>query len=51
VEPDEIDEFSEDIKELIFSACFMMSARNVIIAIDMRNSVPTNELPTMAQGT
>jgi hypothetical protein len=49
VEPDEIDEFSGDIKELIFSSCFMMSARNVIVAIDMRNSVPTNELPTIAQ--
>jgi translation elongation factor EF-1alpha len=37
VDPKEIDSHSEDIKEMIFGACFMMSARNVIVTIDMRN--------------
>jgi len=36
-DPAEIEPFSEDIKELIFGACFMMSARNVIVAVDLRN--------------
>jgi len=36
VDPTEVEPFSEDIKELIFGACFMMSARNVIVVIDLR---------------
>jgi translation elongation factor EF-1alpha len=37
VDPEEIGEYSEDIKELIFGCCFMMSSRNVIVAIDLSN--------------
>eukprot|EP00029_Vermamoeba_vermiformis_P004503 TRINITY_DN1504_c0_g1_i2.p1 TRINITY_DN1504_c0_g1~~TRINITY_DN1504_c0_g1_i2.p1 ORF type:complete len:639 (-),score=67.33 TRINITY_DN1504_c0_g1_i2:27-1883(-) len=35
VDPEEIDTHSEEIKELIFGSCFMMSARNVIVAVDL----------------
>ncbi len=37
VDPQEIDEYTEYIKDTIFGCCFMMSARNVIVAIDLHN--------------
>ena len=37
VDPQEIDEFSEYIKDTIFGCCFMMSARNVIVAVNLYN--------------
>ncbi len=43
IDPKEIDKYTEDIKELAFGCCFMMSARNVIVAIDMSHCEPCND--------
>ncbi len=37
MDPEEIDAHAEDIKEMIIGCCFMMSARNIIVAIDLSN--------------